>query len=219
MRPGSRFMERARCFFTGDLIFTHVFNTQPQPGVPQRRWPVDFFLLEAAGCRIQTANPSVSESSNNICQVTSQQFSLTFVLEMDFILETSSKKAQRRFIQKECVTCACSQHIYAYFLCCHPRIDFWCSHHLISPSRCCYRTLKSRSFTALSCHFTASLTHSASPRTVSPQSPSQNVTQLSKSCPVSSTGILLQVTSWQLFSERGRRFPPPKIRLELEIHL
>lgn len=86
-------MERARCFFTGDLIFTHVFNTQPQPGVPQRRWPVSFFLLEAAGCRIQTANPSVSESSNNICQVTSQQFSLTFVLEMDFILETSSKKS------------------------------------------------------------------------------------------------------------------------------
>lgn len=92
MRPGSQFMERARCFFTSNQIFTHVFNTQPQLGVPQRRWPVNFFLLEAAGCWIQTTNPSVSESSNNICQVTSQQFSLTFVLEIDFFWRQVVKK-------------------------------------------------------------------------------------------------------------------------------
>ena len=168
------------------------------------------FLLEAAGCWIQTTNPSVSESSNNICQVTSQQFSLTFVFEMDFFLRKKKKKAQWRFIQKECVTCACSQHIYAYFLCCHPRINFL----VFPPSDFTIILLLSDSKKLLfycfqlSFHgFLDTLHFSADGF---PSEPVPKCDSASKSCPVSSTGILLQVTSWQLFSERGRRFPLQK---------
>ena len=124
--------------------------------------------------------------------------------------EKKKKKAQWRFIQKECVTCACSQHIYAYFLCCHPRINFL----VFPPSDFTIILLLSDSKKLLfycfqlSFHgFLDTLHFSADGF---PSEPVPKCDSASKSCPVSSTGILLQVTSWQLFSERGRRFPLQK---------
>lgn len=49
-------MERACCFFIGNLSFIHVLNTQPQLGVPQLLLPVSF-CDGAAGCWIQTRDP------------------------------------------------------------------------------------------------------------------------------------------------------------------
>ena len=177
------------------------------------------FLLEAAGCWIQTTNPSVSESSNNICQVTSQQFSLTFVFEMDFFLRKKKKKKLSGGSSRRNALRVRALNIFMRISCAVIRgSTFWCSHHLISPSYCCYQTLKSCSFTAFSCHFTASLTHSTSPRTVFPRSQSQNVTQLQSPVPSAPRGSCSRSHPGS-YSQREVAAFPSKNMSQLEIYV
>ena len=168
------------------------------------------FLLEAAGCWIQTTNPSCQSPATTSVRLHHSNLVSHSSSKWTSSWEKKKKKAQWRFIQKECVTCACSQHIYAYFLCCHPRINFL----VFPPSDFTIILLLSDSKKLLfycfqlSFHgFLDTLHFSADGF---PSEPVPKCDSASKSCPVSSTGILLQVTSWQLFSERGRCFPLQK---------
>lgn len=110
----------------------------------------------------------------------------------------------KEFIQIESISPAGSKYT-VFILCCHLSISFWSSHHS-NPSDLTIILSLSASKTVLYCLQLSSHcsfgTHSSAP--CFPQSWSKKWLS-SKSCPVSSTGILFEVTSMHFPRQRGLR--------------